>query len=118
MSDNPGGHDGNDTQQLLRSRTRRKFCFDHPIGTGYFRLALLTSSLRVALNKANPDPLNNRPSGIQWPICEALRDYSSEILADLRVNLNSDAGDSFVGLFMKQDPSLSDGFLTEARLSS
>ena len=46
-----------------------------------------------------------------------LKEYSRQIILDLSQNLDTEAGDSFVGLFMKSDPSLSAQFLTDMVLN-
>ncbi|CAE7864987.1 CYP86A7, partial [Symbiodinium microadriaticum] len=48
---------------------------------------------------------------------KTLKEYSRQIILDLSQNLDTEAGDSFVGLFMKSDPSLSADFLTDMVLN-
>ena len=44
---------------------------------------------------------------------KALKEYSAQIIQDLAKKLDTEAGDSFVGLFMKNDTSLSPEFLSD-----
>ena len=46
-----------------------------------------------------------------------LRDYSRQIVLELSSSLDTDAGDSFVGLFMKSDPTCSVDFLVDLVLN-
>mmetsp|Transcript_37538 Transcript_37538/g.69971 ORF Transcript_37538/g.69971 Transcript_37538/m.69971 type:complete len:492 (+) Transcript_37538:40-1515(+) len=48
---------------------------------------------------------------------KVLRNYSTEIIQDLAQKLDTDAGDSFVGLFMKSDSKLSEAFLVDMVLN-
>mmetsp|Transcript_60048 Transcript_60048/g.140369 ORF Transcript_60048/g.140369 Transcript_60048/m.140369 type:complete len:500 (+) Transcript_60048:60-1559(+) len=46
-----------------------------------------------------------------------LRAYSADIVKELATSLDTSAGDSFVGLFMKKEPNLSDEFLADLVLN-
>ena len=48
---------------------------------------------------------------------KVLKSYSMSIITDLADKLDTEAGDSFVGLFMKDDPSLSREFLSDMVLN-
>merc|ERR1712039_492525 len=58
--------------------------------------------------------------GMEWSTRKhigALREYSQQIVRDLRSSLDSDAGDSFVGLFMKSGEAPSDKLLEDLVLN-
>ncbi|CAE7878912.1 CYP86B1 [Symbiodinium microadriaticum] len=48
---------------------------------------------------------------------KVLKEYSMQIIHELSQKLDTEAGDSFVGLFMKSDPSLSRNFLSDMVLN-